>query len=354
MLLLEYEAKNLLKKYDIPVPTGDIDIDNVPTNYPIVVKSQVPVGGRGKLGGIAFAETKSQLKTVSDHIFNTPIKGHLPKVLLYEEKLPVARELYVSLTPHAQNGFIKLMAHRNGGVEIETHTPESFYIEYINKETNLTQAAQKLQHYFDNSIELEVLSDLIKNLIRCMTENDATLLEINPLILADNSQLIAADCKLELDDNAAFRHSEWSFEEQPQDANFVTLNKTGNVATIANGAGLAMATVDAVANAGLIPANFLDIGGGANEASVTKAFKAIVEYKNVRAIIINIFAGITRCDEVAKAVVGAKKHIPNLPPLFIRLDGTNYDEAKIILDEARIELLPALEDCLIKAKEVAR
>jgi succinyl-CoA synthetase beta subunit len=152
-----------------------------------------------------------------------------------------------------------------------------------------------------------------------------------------------------LDDNAAFRH-DWKFEEKPTETNFVTLDKTGNVATIANGAGLAMATVDAVADASMKPANFLDIGGGANTASLLAAFERIDEYSGIKAVVINVFAGITRCDEVARAIIEAKKQINNLPPLFIRLAGTNFEEAAELLATENISILRTLDDCLLAAK----
>ena len=159
---------------------------------------------------------------------------------------------------------------------------------------------------------------------------------------------------MELDDTAAFRHADWKFEEEPENTNFVVLNQKGTIATIANGAGLAMATVDAVASEGMTPANFLDIGGGANTESVLKAFRRIGEFEHIQAIVINIFAGITRCDEVAKAIIAAKKQIDNLPPLFIRLAGTNFEEAVILLEAEHISTLTTLEECLKAAKGASR
>jgi succinyl-CoA synthetase beta subunit len=157
---------------------------------------------------------------------------------------------------------------------------------------------------------------------------------------------------MELDDAAFFRHPEWDFEDKLTDTNFVTLDPQGTIATIANGAGLAMATVDAVASAGMAPANFLDIGGGANTASVLAAFERIMEFTTIDAIVINIFAGITRCDEVAKAIIAAKQHIKDLPPLFIRLAGKNFEEAAELLAAEDILILPTLEECLAAAKGI--
>jgi succinyl-CoA synthetase beta subunit len=180
------------------------------------------------------------------------------------------------------------------------------------------------------------------------------LIEINPLVYTSDKKLIAGDCKITLDDNAAFRHT-WDFEEKPAEANFITLDPNGTIATIANGAGLAMATVDAVHDAGMAPANFLDIGGGANTETLLRAFKRLGEYPNIKAIVINIFAGITRCDEVARAIIAAKKQINDLPPLFIRLAGTSFDQAALLLADERIPILATLEECLASAKqEVSR
>ena len=192
---------------------------------------------------------------------------------------------------------------------------------------------------------------MVKNLYRCLIKNDATLIEINPLIYTTDKKLVAGDCKMELDDAAHFRHPEWKFEEKPTNTNFVTLDENGSIATIANGAGLAMATVDAVRDFGMNPANFLDIGGGSNSASVLAAFQKIMEYPNIKAIVINIFAGITRCDEVAKAIITAKEQISDLPPLSIRLAGTNVEQANALLAEHNIQLLPTLEACLRAARK---
>ncbi len=198
------------------------------------------------------------------------------------------------------------------------------------------------------------MQDLVEALFRCFCANDATLLELNPLIYTRDGKFVAGDCKMDLDDAAAFRHPEWQFEQAKAEVNFVTLDQNGTVATIANGAGLAMATVDAVADAGMTPANFLDIGGGANEASVLAAFERIVSFPSVKVIIINIFAGITRCDEIARAVIAAKSQITNLPPVYIRLAGTNFEQAVDILTDAGIPTLATLEECIQHAaKEVS-
>ena len=179
--------------------------------------------------------------------------------------------------------------------------------------------------------------------------NDATLLEINPLVFTMDDKFVAGDCKMELDDSAAFRH-DWNFENQAAEANFVTLDINGTVATNANGAGLAMATVDAVADSGMTPANFLDIGGGSNTETLVAAFRRINDYPNIQAIVINVFAGISRCDDVARAIVAAKDQIDTLPPLFIRLAGTNFEAAAKLLASESVPLMSTLEDCLEAAR----
>lgn len=245
------------------------------------------------------------------------------------------------------------MAHKNGGVDVEENKSDDFLRIRLNGQ-NYSSFALKLSEYFDIPEQEFKLEEMIKQLKHAFIQEDATLLEINPLIYTNEGQLVVGDCKMELDDAAYFRHPEWDFEAPKTEANFVTLNPQGNVATIANGAGLAMATVDAVSRSGLSAANFLDIGGGANEASVFAAFKRIAEYEKVEAIIINIFAGITRCDEVAKAIINAKNNLAHLPKLYIRLEGTNFDVAEKLLDEQSIHLFASLETALDMLAEDVR
>lgn len=351
MNLLEHESKQLLAQSQIPVPLGTVlTKSSAKAALPVVLKSQVPTGGRGKAGGILIVDTQEELEEAAKKLFNLEIKGYLPQVLLAEEKLAIKRELYLSLLIDRKTSSLKLIAHTNGGVEVEENEDfASWLVDYSKPDADTL--GQALADYYDLQGQTFLLQDLVQNLIKCFKKNDATLLEINPLIVAEDDKLIAGDCKMTLDDAAAFRHPEWSFEAKTAEVNFVTIDPQGNVATIANGAGLAMATVDAAYDARLVPANFLDIGGGANTESLLKAFNKIIEYPNVRAIILNVFAGITQADEVARAIVEAQKSIENLPPLFIRLTGTNSDQAKQILEENHIRMLTNLESCLTAAKE---
>ena len=347
MKLLEYEAKKILSQAGIGVPDSYI-VSNEPGFLPAVIKSQVPTGGRGKAGGILVVRTDGEYSAAVHTITNLPIKGFTPRTLLAEQLLDIDHELYLSIMIDKSTAQVSLMANKNGGVEIESQ--DGFQSWELGK-GNWEKVGQELADYFDLPEQTFALQDLIENLYKCFISNDALLLEINPLVVTTDGQVIAGDCKMELDDAAIFRHPDWQFESEKSETNFVTLDPNGTVATVANGAGLAMATVDAVADAGLVPANFLDIGGGANEASILAAFKRLMEYPSVRVIIINIFAGITRCDEVAKAIISARSKLDNLPPLAVRLAGTNYEQAAELLKEQGIEIQPSLGKAIEFAKE---
>ena len=349
MKLLEYEAKRILADAGILVPRFSIVKLGDNGNFPLILKSQVPTGGRGKAGGILVIETQAQLNSGIDKLMNLSIKGFQPRALLAEEKISVKKELYLSILVDRQSAVIKIVAHRDGGIDVEENT--DFETWAIEEEPEAEHVGRALANYYELPDQIFEIQNLVKNLFTCFVQNDATLIEINPLILTTKNSFVASDCKMTLDDAAAFRHN-WNFEQKPAEVNFVTIDSEGNTATIANGAGLAMATVDAVYEAGLKPANFLDIGGGANQETLFKALERIVKYKNLQAIIINIFAGITRADEVARAIVAARTQIKNLPPLFIRLAGTNYEAAEKILTENNIPILQNLESAIEAAAGV--
>lgn len=353
MKLLEYEAKSLLKRAGISIPQHIVvqkttNIESLVA--PVVLKSQVPVGGRGKLGGVVILDTPSTLTQTVETLFDLVIKGYTPNVLLAEEKLAIAHEYYLCLLIDRNTSSIRLIAHKDGGVEVEDNASSDFYNKIVD-DVSIHEHAMAVAGFLD--IPTVQITPLILNLYDAFKQNDAMLLEINPLVITSDNELVAGDCKMELDDAARFRHHDWQqFEDTPTNTNFVILDENGSIATIANGAGLAMATVDAVVAKGLSPANFLDIGGGANVESVLEAFKKISNFPQVDAIVINIFAGITRCDEVAKAIIAAKDRLPHLPPLFIRLAGTHFEEAVALLTDADIPTLTTLDECLEAAKEV--
>lgn len=378
MKLLEHEAKTILSQFKIAVPSSVlVHKGKIPKlDLPVVLKSQVPIGGRGKAGGIKVVKSDNKLHEAIDDLFKLDIKGFTPQTLLAEELLNIKHEYYISMVIDRKTATIMLVAQKMGGINVEDGS-RSDLLEMavgnwnleggiwkmvvgwwkmeggswkVANNPNFEAVGQALADYYDLQGQAFALQDLVENLYRCFIKNDAMLIEINPLVLTTDDKLVAGDCKMELDDSASFRH-DWKFEQTEAEVNFVTLDEHGTVATIANGAGLAMATVDAVANAGMKPANFLDIGGGANTESVMAAFTQIMEYSHVKTIVINIFAGITRCDEVAKAIIAARDQMPGLPKLCIRLAGTNYDEAKILLDKNNIKLLPTLEACIDQALE---
>jgi succinyl-CoA synthetase beta subunit len=347
MKLLEYEAKSILKNSRIPVPAGQVSdgSDNSQPTLPVVVKSQVPIGGRGKAGGIKIAKTNAELVRATQDILSLAIKGFTPHVVLYEELLEIGRELYLSLTINRSKAAIELIAHRDGGVEIEAHDPDEFFRTLLTG-TGFDGTGDTLADYYDLPEKSFAISDLLEKLYHCFITSDATLLEINPLILTKDGRLIAGDCKMIVDDAAAFRHPEWNFEDKPANSNFVTLNPEGTVATIANGAGLAMATVDAVTTANLMPANFLDIGGNATVSKIVESFERIGEFPNITAIVINIFGGIVRCDDVAQAIIEAKSTMPRLPALYVRLSGNRSEEAAELLARSGLKLYTSLEACI--------
>lgn len=346
MNLLEYEAKAILRHYNVPTPNGLIyrSGDALP-QAPVVLKSQVHTGGRGKAGGVVVVRDQGEVEYVARDILRLEIKDEKPNTLLAEELLDIAHEYYLSLLINRTDATIELVAHREGGIEVESHKPEEFLRKPLTAQA-ADELGEVLAEYYDTPSQTFALQALLKDLLIAFIKSDATLLEINPLVITTNDKLVAGDCKMTLDADASYRHPEWQFEQVPASANFVTLNLEGTVATIANGAGLAMATVDAVKQAGLTPANFLDIGGGATVEAIVASFQQIIDFTKVNAIIINIFGGIVRCDDVAKAILAAREQFDDLPQLYIRLSGNRSAEAAELLAAEDITLYPDLPACL--------
>lgn len=348
MKLLEYEAKQLLRSSGIPVPSAVVLASSTnceDVKLPAVVKSQVPTGGRGKAGGVKVVTTSQELTEVTRDLFLLDIKGYHPNHLLAEQLLAIKQEFYLSLVINRERGCVELVAHREGGIEVESHQADEFFRRELDGK-NSEIVGDSLADYLELPDKSFVLQTMVEKLYDCFMSNDATLLEINPLVMTGNGELVAGDCKMILDDAAMFRHPDWDYEDKPADSNFVILNQEGTVATIANGAGLAMATVDAVKDAGLTPANFLDIGGGATTEKVVESFRRITQFPHVSAIIINIFGGIVRCDTVAQAIIEAKRQLPELPALYIRLSGNRSQEAAELLAAEQLTLYATLEGCL--------
>lgn len=353
MNLLEHQAKALLRRAGLPTPDGRlINPGGLPDDLPLptVIKSQVPTGGRGLAGGIAVVRQPAELTATIKRIMTTPIAGHLPQAVLAEPLLTIDRELYLCLTIDRVAGTIILLAQRRGGVDVESLPRDSFWQRPLTENpVDLHSIGRDLADYLNLPGLVEACQHLIDRLYRCFVDNDARLLEINPLILTADQTLVAADCKLILDDAAHFRHPDWP--ATPDAHQFVELDPQGNIATMANGAGLAMATVDAIAQEGWRPVNFLDIGGGADQGTIEAALQRLATYPRLKAIVINVFAGITRCDQVAQAIIAARASLASLPPLYIRLVGTNQAEAQAALAAANLPLYPTLPAALTALRE---
>ena len=342
MQLLEHHAKDLLRKFYLPVAQGVLVKSGEPTPavaLPVVVKSQVPIGGRGKLGGVQFARTEEELQQAVATILQLDIKGYVPESVLLEPALTIARELYLALRINRDTRQLEYIISSDGGVEIESHTSSASLIS-ADDPGRFNRIATQLQ------LDEREVHDLLHGLEKAFRALDCLLIEINPLALTTEGALICADAKVMIDDNAQFRQPDlpWSAQSPVKPLG-------GTIGVIANGAGMAMSTMDTIYAAGGHPANFLDIGGGTGEEVFVQNLSTITRLPGVTSIIINIFAGITRCDDIARGIIAAKQQIPDLPPLFIRLEGTNKSEAAALLSEAGIGMDPDLQTCVTKALE---
>jgi succinyl-CoA synthetase beta subunit len=346
MNLLEYQAKVLLSDRGLPVPQSWLvkPSDSTPEGvvFPVVAKSQVPVGGRGKAGGIVSVESTTTLPETLERIFALSIKGYTPSAVLLEEELSSARELYLSLRLNRDTRQVEWLASPQGGIEIEDNAASVKIITYSTDDSDDALASIL-------GVQRDRLAPILSGIEQTFFESDLLLCEINPLIETNDGRLICADAKCLVDDNARFRHPELPWP--PSEGN-VPKPLGGNIGCIANGAGMAMSTMDTIVATGGRPANFLDIGGGTGEKEFVVALKNIMELPDVTSIIVNIFAGISRCDEIARGIIAAREQLPGLPPLFIRLEGTNRDIAVELLNEAQIAIEPDLKSCVKKAMEV--
>lgn len=347
MNLLEHHAKTLLAEHGLPVPQSWLVRPNrtVPDSviFPLVAKSQVPVGGRGKAGGILTVESSVEATEALATLRQLPIKGHLPSAVLFEENLHAARELYLSLRLNRDSRQIEWLASPRGGVEIEANAESVRTVPYGDSDS-LHLLAETLE------VDADRLQPILTGLEQSFFQTDLLLCEINPLIETAQGSLVCADAKCLVDDNARFRHPELPWP--PQEGN-PPKPLGGTIGCIANGAGMAMSTMDTIVAAGGHPANFLDIGGGTGEKEFVTALKQIMELPGVTSIIVNIFAGISRCDEIARGIIAAREQLPGLPPLFIRLEGTNREIAVELLTEAGITIEPDLKTCVQKAMGTA-
>ncbi len=358
MDLFEYQGKQYFARYGIPVSPGGVavTVDEAvaqadAAGYPVVVKAQVQVGGRGKAGGIKLADNADEVRLHAGNILGMDIKGHTVKVLWVEHASDISEEYYASFTLDRSAKKHLLMLSAQGGVEIETvaeENPDAIVMLHIDPVDGLSADAAR-QAVVDaelNPQAVEGAADILLKLYDCFTRGDCDLAEINPLILRPDGGVHALDAKVSLDNNASFRHPEWDeyrateeLDEREQlarekDLQYIGLE--GSVGIIANGAGLAMSTLDVVNQVGGTAANFLDIGGGANADVMAAALEVINYDQSVKSIFINIFGGITRGEEVAKGIVEALGRVDLRAPIVIRLDGTNAEEGRQIILDAGI------------------
>ncbi|HEY5664197.1 MAG TPA: ADP-forming succinate--CoA ligase subunit beta [Ilumatobacter sp.] len=358
MDLFEYQGKQYFARYDIPVsPGGPADtVDEAlaaaeAAGYPVVVKAQVQVGGRGKAGGIKLAADADEVREHAANILGMDIKGHVVRRLWIEHASDIAEEYYASFTLDRAMKQHLLMLSAEGGVEIETvaeTNPDAIVKLHIDPVDGLDVATARRAAIDAKLPEraIDGAADILVKLYRCFTEGDCDLAEINPLILKPTGEVHALDAKVTLDDSAAFRHPEWDAfrgltemderEKMASEKGLQYIGLDGSVGIIANGAGLAMSTLDVVNQVGGAAANFLDIGGGANADVMAGALEVINFDEKVKSILINIFGGITRGEEVAKGIVEALRRVDLRAPIVIRLDGTNAEEGRRILAEAGI------------------
>ena len=384
MKIHEYQGKKIFKSFNIQVPIGyavdkldDVEkvikkVQSESKKEAVVVKAQIHAGGRGKGGGVKFSSDLSTAVNNSNKIFGmnlvthqTGERGQKVRKILIEEASNISKEFYCAITLDRSLGQFVFMVSTEGGMEIEKvaeETPEKIVKVWIDpligmKSFHARKLAFGLQ--LTGSAYKEAVS-LFLNLFKCFIRTDASLAEINPLVLTNDNKIVALDCKLNFDGNALYRQKDIlslrdTNEEDPTeleadkfDLNYIKLD--GNVGCMVNGAGLAMATMDIIKISGGEPANFLDVGGAASADTVKNGFKIILSDKNVKAILINIFGGIVRCDRVANGVVEAVKELGLDVPVVVRLEGTNSEEAKDILARSKLSIIPAsdMKDAALK------
>ncbi len=371
MNLHEFQAKQLLQRYGLAVPVGQVvqsaeaaaaATKEIAGNA-WVVKAQVHAGGRGKAGGVKIVKSASEAKSVANNLLgkhlvtyqNAP-DGQPVHQLLVEQTLPIARELYLSILVDRTLERVVMVASSAGGMDIEEVAetmPEKILQEVCDPLNGLVDyQARNLAFALDLvGDQIAAFTKLAKGLYKLFKENDLALLEINPLVVTTDGKLFALDCKMSVDDNALYRQKllaeqrDWSQDDAKEaeahhaGLNYIALN--GNIGCMVNGAGLAMATMDLIKLHGGAPANFLDVGGGATAETVSKAFKIILADQNVQAIMVNIFGGIMRCDIIAEGIITAVKDVGIQIPVVVRLEGTNVELGRKMLSESGLSIISA-------------
>jgi succinyl-CoA synthetase beta subunit len=366
----EYQAKELLKRYGVPVPVGQVarsaeEAEAIARQLggKVVVKAQIHAGGRGKAGGVKLCNNADEVRVFAAKLLGHPLvtvqtgpKGQVVHQVLVEQASHIARELYLGMTLDRELGRVTLMASAEGGVEIEevaTRSPEKILRTAIDPTVGIA-SYQGRELGFALGLGKQVMGkfvDFARDLATAYEKIDASLLEVNPLVITEGGQVVALDAKVVLDDNALFRHPELlalrdPSEEDPREAkarefdlSYIALD--GNIGCMVNGAGLAMATMDIIKLAGGSPANFLDVGGGADVKKVTAAFKILLADPGVRAVLVNIFGGIMKCDIIAAGIIAAAHEVGLTLPLVVRLEGTNVELGRKMLAQSGLAITNA-------------
>jgi succinyl-CoA synthetase beta subunit len=378
MKLFEHEAKEIISKYGIPIPRGGLA--NSPNKAqeiakslrtPFVVKAQILVAGRGKAGGILFADSAYEVGNIANKLLGAQIKESTVHSVRIEEKLSVKQELYFGVTVDRSNRRYSAVASSMGGVEIEevaTSEPEKISKLLIDplqgfRPYHARQIAKELSYSGKDMLKL---AKLFQKLYQVAMDYDAQLIEMNPLVETTDKEFVAVDARLIIDDNAVYRHPEFNYrlvqeektelpvvEMKARKEGLTYVKLTGNVGVIGNGAGLVMATLDMIHLYGGNPANFLDVGGGASAERVAVALDILLSDPSVKVVFINILGGITRCNEVAEGILAAKERMGFVRPIVIRLVGTNEDEGKRILRKAGFSVMNSMEEAAKKVVELA-
>ncbi len=381
MKIHEYQAKHLFRQYNVPVPEGDVSTSTEGVaeiaqklGLPVAIKAQIHAGGRGKGGGVKLARNADEVKEAAETILGMTLitkqtgpEGRLVKTVLIEKGVSIKKELYLSIIPDRDTASITVVTSQDGGMDIEEVAekhPERIIKVPISPLTGI-QGFHLREVMFGLELEPAVMkpfSKLLRSLYNLFVDYDCSMLEINPLIITEEDSIIALDAKIDIDSNALFRHPDVvemhdPNEDDPAEAeaakfNLNYINLDGNVGNMVNGAGLAMATMDIIKQAGAEPANFLDVGGGANAEMVENGFRIILSDPKVKGILVNIFGGILRCDVLAQGVVQAASKVQLSIPVVVRMEGTNVEEGRKILADSGMTLINA-SDLADAAKKIA-
>ncbi len=375
MNLYEYQSEEIFKKFNIPTLQGKVALTPDEAlriaqeiNAPVVIKAQVLTGGRGKAGGVKFAKTPEEAFEKSKEIIGMEIKGHKVNKVLVVKASNIIKELYIGITIDRKLKKPVVLASSEGGMEIEeiAKTKPSAIVRYpfdLVFGLRPFEARRIAFNFVEDRVMALKISPIIENLAKCFIAVDANLAEINPLALTEDGSVVALDAKIVIDDNALFRHPEIEALREPTEEEVIELDAkakgfsyvklNGNIGCLVNGAGLAMATMDMIKLFGGEPANFLDIGGSSNPEKVLNAILLVTKDPNVKAILINIFGGITRCDDVANGLLRALESVDVRVPIVIRLSGTNEEKAKEILANTPLIYFDSMIDAVKNVVEVA-